>query len=251
MILRRVIDHFRKQEWTAIAIDFLIVVFGVFVGLQVNNWNEARAERAVERSYLERLLADFEANVRTLDLNIAGHQEYGRTLSDLAIALQDGGEAPSDDALQGPLCRWFAAPLPALRDETYDELVSSGALRALRDEKLGVLLAEHAAAEEKSAYVETLLPAVQRAAAPLDDYRTWTVTPGADDAAVNGVRCGFDIDGMRRDPRMSSVIAQLYRDQKNHESFRSAELDKARAVEARLRTVMGVAADESAKGANP
>ena len=28
MILRRVIAHFRKQEWAAIAIDFLIVVFG-------------------------------------------------------------------------------------------------------------------------------------------------------------------------------------------------------------------------------
>ena len=49
MILRRVIGHFRKQEWAAIAIDFLIVVFGVFVGLQVNNWNEARKDRRDER----------------------------------------------------------------------------------------------------------------------------------------------------------------------------------------------------------
>ncbi|MEX0644258.1 MAG: hypothetical protein WD076_03050 [Parvularculaceae bacterium] len=39
MSLRRVIAHFRKQEWTAIALDFLIVVVGVFVGLQVTNWN--------------------------------------------------------------------------------------------------------------------------------------------------------------------------------------------------------------------
>jgi hypothetical protein len=37
MILRRVIKHFRNQEWTAIAIDFVIVVFGVFVGIQVAN----------------------------------------------------------------------------------------------------------------------------------------------------------------------------------------------------------------------
>jgi hypothetical protein len=29
MILRRAIAHFRKQEWTAIAIDFVIVVAGV------------------------------------------------------------------------------------------------------------------------------------------------------------------------------------------------------------------------------
>ena len=46
MILRRVIQHFRKQEWTAIGIDFFIVVFGVFMGLQVSNWNETRQEFA-------------------------------------------------------------------------------------------------------------------------------------------------------------------------------------------------------------
>jgi len=34
MILRRIIAHFRKQEWTAIGIDFVIVVVGVLVGLQ-------------------------------------------------------------------------------------------------------------------------------------------------------------------------------------------------------------------------
>ena len=54
MILRRVIEHFRKQEWTAIAIDFLIVVVGVFVGLQVNNWNELRVDRLRADNYMAR-----------------------------------------------------------------------------------------------------------------------------------------------------------------------------------------------------
>jgi hypothetical protein len=33
MILSRVIEHMKKQHWTAIAIDFFIVVFGVFIGI--------------------------------------------------------------------------------------------------------------------------------------------------------------------------------------------------------------------------
>lgn len=41
MMLRRVIAHFRRQEWTAIALDFFIVVFGVCIGIQVSNWNGA------------------------------------------------------------------------------------------------------------------------------------------------------------------------------------------------------------------
>jgi hypothetical protein len=35
MILRRVIEHVKAQNWTAMALDFLIVVTGVFIGIQV------------------------------------------------------------------------------------------------------------------------------------------------------------------------------------------------------------------------
>ncbi len=63
MLLRRVIEHFRKQEWTAIAIDFVIVVVGVFIGLQVANWNEARAGQARAQSYLERVRGDLDADI--------------------------------------------------------------------------------------------------------------------------------------------------------------------------------------------
>lgn len=50
MILRRVIAHFRRQEWTAIALDFFIVVFGVYIGIQVSNWNAARLEASALRA---------------------------------------------------------------------------------------------------------------------------------------------------------------------------------------------------------
>jgi hypothetical protein len=43
MILRRIIGHFRQQEWTAIAIDFVIVVLGVVIGIQVSHWNDDSA----------------------------------------------------------------------------------------------------------------------------------------------------------------------------------------------------------------
>lgn len=58
MILRRVIQHVRAQSWTAIGIDFLIVVLGVFIGLQVSNWNDAQRERVSESHYLAALSAD-------------------------------------------------------------------------------------------------------------------------------------------------------------------------------------------------
>ena len=58
MLLRRVTRHVRSQNWFAVGVDFLIVVVGVFVGLQVQDWNDARKERAEERALLGRLLTE-------------------------------------------------------------------------------------------------------------------------------------------------------------------------------------------------
>ncbi|MEO0614158.1 MAG: hypothetical protein AAFY83_12675 [Pseudomonadota bacterium] len=70
MLLRRLSDHVREQNWTAVALDFIIVVTGVFVGLQLGNWNEARAERKAEVSYLTRLHTDLSADFTMYDLRL-------------------------------------------------------------------------------------------------------------------------------------------------------------------------------------
>ena len=58
MILRRVIEHVKAQNWTAVALDFLIVVIGVFIGIQLGNWNAARTDRNTEKIYLQRLMQE-------------------------------------------------------------------------------------------------------------------------------------------------------------------------------------------------
>ncbi len=55
MLLRRVMQHVKDQNWTAVVIDFVIVVVGVFIGIQVANWNDARRDREAEALYLNRL----------------------------------------------------------------------------------------------------------------------------------------------------------------------------------------------------
>ena len=50
MILRRLTANLRAQNWTAIAIEFLIVVIGVFIGTQVANWNQERLEKRRDRA---------------------------------------------------------------------------------------------------------------------------------------------------------------------------------------------------------
>ena len=55
MILRRIAQSIRSRDWFTFSIEFAIVVAGVFIGIQVANWNEARKLAAQESSYLEQL----------------------------------------------------------------------------------------------------------------------------------------------------------------------------------------------------
>jgi len=71
MILRRVTEHVRRQDWTAILIDLLIVVVGVFIGIQVSNWNEDRSDRALEATYLASLAEDVRSDIEEIDTTIA------------------------------------------------------------------------------------------------------------------------------------------------------------------------------------
>lgn len=55
MILRRVTEHVKAQNWFAVGIDLLIVVFGVVIGLQAQDWISEQSRRQLELRYTERL----------------------------------------------------------------------------------------------------------------------------------------------------------------------------------------------------
>jgi len=135
MILRRVINHFRKQEWTAIAIDFLIVVVGVFVGLQVNNWNEARETDRRSAEFTERLRADLLEEYWVYQYLTL---YFGEVLAnaDRAVADLEGGAPLSDEALLIAAYRATQNKIRTRRRATYDELTSTGEIGLIRDKAM-------------------------------------------------------------------------------------------------------------------
>ena len=62
MLLRRITQHVKDQNWFAVFIDLVIVVVGVFIGIQVANWNEARNEEARQAEVLASILDDLRAD---------------------------------------------------------------------------------------------------------------------------------------------------------------------------------------------
>ncbi|MBT1451531.1 hypothetical protein KJ365_11630 [Glaciecola sp. XM2] len=67
MLLRRVMEHVKTQNWTAVFIDFIIVVVGVFIGIQVSNWNDENGRLAKEQAYLVLIHEELVQNSKTTD----------------------------------------------------------------------------------------------------------------------------------------------------------------------------------------
>lgn len=144
MLLRRVIDHFKRQEWGAIGIDFVIVVVGVFIGIQAANWNEVRADQSRARGYLERIHADLEADLANYEDKIGfwnAVSNYGRTGLDYADAGDSAGRSQWD-----LLLAYFQASQVAefyTRSTTYDELKGAGELHLISNLDLRNALARY------------------------------------------------------------------------------------------------------------
>ena len=136
MILRRVIAHFKKQEWTAIALDFLIVVVGVFVGLQVNNWNESRAMNARATGYLQRIHDDLGIDI----LNYGSELIFRQTVAEEGILALSAESSNGNRKADWRLLRaFFNASQMSGRPNiatTYAELTSSGELALIANEDL-------------------------------------------------------------------------------------------------------------------
>jgi len=143
MILRRVIEHFRKQEWTAIFLDFVIVVMGVFVGMQVNNWNAEKNSAVAEGQLIERLKSDLrgmEASFREQDeLAVRLH---GGWIDVLRALEQCKVEPDRGEAMQFALTHYQSGFSPEIQRSAFDEMKATGAFSRLSDREL-----QNAAAE--------------------------------------------------------------------------------------------------------
>ncbi len=158
MILRRVVEHVRTQNWTAVVIDFVIVVVGVFLGLQVQEWSERQDDRERETQIIADMLADLAidrsqyANGINMSLRrvaAANASLEGAGLPSLAF----GWEMPSTDivdyAFDFSLVPAVSAAerdrlwtdvvlgyFPTPSTSTYDAIVGAGDVRVIRDRDL-------------------------------------------------------------------------------------------------------------------
>ena len=143
MLFRRITEHVKAQNWTAVALDFVIVVLGVFMGIQLGNWNERVAERGLERSALERLTVEYNNNLKIL---AEDREKAVRALTATKELLSMIAPAPdpniTDESVAQLLmdCMQNAKFVPTLG--VTNSLTASGEIRLIGDPEIQRLLSQ-------------------------------------------------------------------------------------------------------------
>ena len=147
MILRRLTESLKQQNWTAIAIEFVLLVAGVFLGIQVANWNATQQEHALEAEFIARLQRDFRTIDGRLANNVAIWQAKAlapmRLLADIESFQEDETWPRAKKAILRDLEGTMDGRIPAPRAATYVELLSAGKLGLIRDTRLRDALLEY------------------------------------------------------------------------------------------------------------
>ena len=151
MILRKLAAAMREQNWFTVVLEILIVVVGIFVGLQVDGWNEARKDKAKERVYLERLSRDID---RDSDLLLQAIRSADERASDAVLAMNGLADPTS---LETDPCQFLSSIqrasqnyFPVLYSHTFTEIVSSGHLELIRSDDLKDELSQYYTAHESA-----------------------------------------------------------------------------------------------------
>ena len=141
MILRRLSQSLKEQNWTAIWIEFVLLVAGVFLGIQVSNWNEQRLTEKKAGMFTERLRDDLRVEVwRYSAINLY----YDDVLSNArkALAALEGSAPLSNEALLIAAYRATQYAEYVQYRATYDELTSTGNMGLVTDLSLRKMATE-------------------------------------------------------------------------------------------------------------
>lgn len=186
--------------------DFVLVIVGVFLGLQAQNWASDRADRARAAQYAERIESDFTVILAELDTC--------RRLSDQSIdaiervrltieAVSAGDKDAVPDNFATSLIAMTASVMPPGRSAAFVEMISTGDLRPLDSEELRTALVEYDQDAQDNRDTWLLLREMLNPMWPVL-FRHISLRKGTSAQAQIGE---YDLDGLVRDPEVQSALS--------------------------------------------
>lgn len=139
---KRLIEQLRRQDWVAVAIEFVIVVAGVLLAMQVTNWNQQRLDQERGRAYYQRILTELRSNIGDMN-NRAAYSEQVVGHAEAALAAFERPTQVHGEQFLVDLYQASQIQAGSITRASYDEAISSGALLDVGEAELRVRLANY------------------------------------------------------------------------------------------------------------
>jgi hypothetical protein len=143
VIFNRIAQGVRKQDWFTAILELVILVIGIYIGLQVDDWVSERKDRQTETTYLELLARD----VAELQQQVEAQHAFEKDKVNVAARAYEllTSDDPSAHQVElGTLLTALAGRRTlSLVSPTYEQMVSSGHLQLIRSPKVRDNLARY------------------------------------------------------------------------------------------------------------
>jgi hypothetical protein len=133
-----------------------VIAVGVFLALAADNWNDHRKERQLEQDFLDGIALDLERNKLHVENTNEQASSLKASLERVISALERGDiewSKPSDFVRDLVFCTYLG--LPELSSVSYDELLSTGSMRLIRDQQFKRKLADYYSKFDRAAQFHT------------------------------------------------------------------------------------------------
>jgi len=118
-------DDNKTLKYTRYAIgEIVLVVVGILIALQINNWNQAKKERVREISLLKELKINLQTNIHNLEMDITTQIESEHHIKRLIYYIDN--KLPYNDSIPFFLTRGGYAPDVILTSSAFETLKTSG-----------------------------------------------------------------------------------------------------------------------------
>jgi len=106
MILKRIVSNLRNQNWTSLTLELIVLIIGIYIGLQADAWNTERQENAEEQAIIKSLKVEVDSNIAIYGTALRDNNARQETYLNYYKYLMDkSSPRPEEEALLLGLCR--------------------------------------------------------------------------------------------------------------------------------------------------
>ena len=137
-VRRKLLDEGNLKRYSIYAIgEILLVVIGILLALQINNWNEDRKKRNLEYELLSELRATLTTDLSTEQRKTRGNKKVINSIQTIKSHIDNN--LPFHDSLGSHFARFHELWGLTLRKDAYENIESHG-LRFIKDDTIKLLL---------------------------------------------------------------------------------------------------------------